>query len=79
MKSKDKVSGKSQAIGSKVYDPKRNHFYALRSRGEQKSSPDVMNGMFQVFFIHLYALFDPGDTYFFTPLVARMFYIFLYL
>ena len=53
----------------------KNHFYALRSRGEQDSSPDVVIDMLKVFPIDVYALLDPGDTFFFvTPLVANNFY-----
>ena len=42
--------------------PKKNHFYALRSRGEQESSHNVVTDMFQVFSIDVYALLDPGAT-----------------
>ena len=43
----DKDSG--QASGSNVYPLKKNHFYALRSRGEQESSPNVVTSTSQVF------------------------------
>ena len=58
--------------------PKKNHFYALPSRGEQESSPDVVTSMLQVFSINVYDLFDPIDTLsFVTPLVYRKFEILL--
>ena len=62
MRGKDKDSGKYQASCSKVDPPKKNYFNALRSRGEQESSPDVVTGMLQVFAINVYCLLDPGAT-----------------
>ncbi|KAH0680946.1 hypothetical protein KY285_021901 [Solanum tuberosum] len=57
--------------GSNSDAPKKNRFYALQSRGDQESSPDVVTGMLQVFSINVYALLDPGATLFFvTPFVA---------
>ena len=57
-------------------DPKKNLFYALRSRGEQETSPNVVTFMFKVFSIDVYAFLDPGATLsFITPLVAKKFYI----
>ncbi|XP_069150141.1 uncharacterized protein [Solanum lycopersicum] len=41
LKSQDKCSGQAQASGSSD-SPKKNRFYALRSRGEQATSPDVV-------------------------------------
>ena len=38
LKSQDKCSGQSQACGSSDA-PKKNHIYALRSRGEQETLP----------------------------------------
>ncbi|XP_069150083.1 uncharacterized protein [Solanum lycopersicum] len=74
VKGKDKGSRKTQTSGSKVDPPKKNKFYALRSRGEQESSPDVVTGMLQVFSIDVYALLDPSATLsFVTPLIARKF------
>uniref|UniRef100_M1DV13 Gag-pol polyprotein n=1 Tax=Solanum tuberosum TaxID=4113 RepID=M1DV13_SOLTU len=62
--------------GSNSDAPKKNRFYALQSRGDQESSPDVMTGMLQVFSIDLYALLDSGDTLsFVTPFVAMKFEI----
>ena len=74
VRSKDKVSGKSQASGSNKAQ-KKNCFYALLSCGEKQNSPDVENGMLKAFSIDIYALFDPGATLsFVTPLVAKIFY-----
>ncbi|XP_069150827.1 uncharacterized protein [Solanum lycopersicum] len=54
--------------------PKKNHFYALRSRCEQETSPDVVTGMLKIFSIDGYALLDSGATLsFVTPLVAKKF------
>ena len=58
-KGQDKKS--KQASSSNVDASKKNIFYALRSRGEQQSSPDVLTGMLQVFFINVYSLLDLGD------------------
>ncbi|XP_069154338.1 uncharacterized protein [Solanum lycopersicum] len=49
--------GKAQASGSSD-TPMKNHFYALRSRGEQETSPGVVASMLKVFNIDLYALLD---------------------
>ena len=44
--------------------------------GEQENTPDVVTDMLQVFYIIVYAFFDPGATlYFVTPLVPRKFYV----
>ena len=42
--------------------PKRNHFYALKTRDEQENSPDVVRSTLQVFSINVYALLDPGSS-----------------
>ena len=56
--------------------PKKNLFYALCSRREQETSPDVVTGMLKVFCIDVYALLDPDATLsFVTPLVAKKFNI----
>ena len=69
--------GKRQSSGSYVDPPKKNCFYALRSRVEQESSSDVVAGMLQVFSIDVYDLLDPGTKLsFVTPLIARKFNIF---
>ena len=57
MTGQDKVSGKSQACGSNEA-PKKNRFYALYSREEQETSPDVVTSMLKVFLVDLYGLLD---------------------
>ena len=48
--------------------------YALKARGEQESTPDVVTGMLQVLSINVYGLQDSGATlYFLNPLVAMKF------
>ena len=61
LKSQDKGSGQSQAIGSSDA-PKKNRFYVVRSRGKQKTSPDVVTGMLKVFSLDVYVVLDPGAT-----------------
>ena len=69
MKGQHKGSGQASDCNSA---PKKNHFYALRSRGEQETSPDVVTGMLKVFSIDVYVLHDPNPTLsFVTPLVAK--------
>ncbi|XP_069150279.1 uncharacterized protein [Solanum lycopersicum] len=41
VRAQDKGSGQAQSSGSNEA-PKKNHFYALRSRGEQETSPNVV-------------------------------------
>ena len=75
MKSHDKGSGQSQATGCSD-SPYKNRFYALRSRGEEETSPDVVTGMLKIFTLDVYALLDLGATFsFVTPLVAKKFYV----
>ena len=53
-------------------DSKKNRFYALRSRGEQETSPDIVTDMLKLFSIDVYPLLDPDATlYFVSPLVAK--------
>uniref|UniRef100_M1DF09 Retrotransposon gag protein n=1 Tax=Solanum tuberosum TaxID=4113 RepID=M1DF09_SOLTU len=52
--------------------PKQNRFYALQTRGEQESSPDVVTGMFKVFQLDVYDLLDPGATLSFMTLYMAM-------
>ena len=67
-----KGSGQAQASRSNVDALMKNHFYAVLSRGEQESSPDVMTNMLQLFSIDVYALLDPGATLsFVTSLVSK--------
>ena len=76
-KRQDKGSGQSQASGFNMDPQKNNHFYELHSRGEQESSPDVVTGMVQVFYIDIYPLLDTGAALsFVTHLIARKFDIF---
>ncbi|TMX04583.1 hypothetical protein EJD97_007266 [Solanum chilense] len=42
LKGQDKGSGQAQASNFNMDPPKKNHFYALHSRGEQESSLDVV-------------------------------------
>ena len=60
MKGQDK-GGQAQSSGSSNA-PKKNHFHALRNRGEQETSPNMVTSMLKVFFIDVYALLDPGAT-----------------
>ena len=71
---KGKDNGSGQASSSNVEAPKKFHFYALRSRGEQESSHGVGTGIFEVFYLNFYALLVSVSTFsFFTPSVARKF------
>ena len=73
LKSQDKGSGQAQAsCFSDAWN--KNNFYALRSRGEQETSPDVLIGMFKAFSFDVHALIDHDATLsFVTPLVAKKF------
>ena len=62
VKFKGKGKGKNQASGSNVDPPKKNNFYALRTKGETKSYADVVISMFQVYYIDVYALLHTGAT-----------------
>ena len=78
LKCQDKDSGQDQARGSNVDRPKKIIFFVLRSRGEQETSPNVLTGMLKVYSIDIYSLLNTGYTLsFFTPLVAKKFYILL--
>ena len=71
----DNSSSQAQESGSNVDAFKKYHFYALRSRGEQETSPDVVNGMLKVLFIDVYALSNPGATLsFVTAFIAKVWY-----
>ena len=51
-----------------------NHLYALSNSQENENSPDVFNGMIQVFDLTIYTLLDPGASlYFVTPYVPMNF------
>ena len=45
VRSHGKGNGQTQPSGPSSEAPKRNHFYALKARGEQESAPAVMTGM----------------------------------
>ena len=76
MTDQDKGSDKAQASGLNDA-PKKNRFYALRSRGGQETSPNIVTSMLKVLYIGVYALLDTSDTLsFVTPLVAKKFDIF---
>ncbi|KAH0636401.1 hypothetical protein KY289_036316 [Solanum tuberosum] len=63
--------------GSSASAPKQNRFDALQTRGEQYDSPDVINGIFKVFQLDVYALTDPGATFYFAkPDVTMRFDVF---
>ena len=71
VKVKDKDSGKASGLNDA---PKKNNFYALPSRGEKETSPDVVTGMLKVFSIDVYALLYLGATLsFVTPLISKKF------
>ena len=73
LKSQDKDCGQAQASGSSDA-PKKNRFYALRSRGEKDISLNVLIGRLKVFSLDVYALLDPCATLLFvTPLAAKKF------
>ena len=73
VRGQDKGSGQAQASGSSD-SPKKNRFYALRSRDVEETSSDVVTGIFEVFSIDAYDLLDPGfNLSFVTPLVAKKF------
>ena len=77
LKGQDKGSDESQLSGSHVYTPKKNRFYALRSRDEQETSANDVKGMLKVYSIYVYVLLDPSATWsFVTTPVAKMFIIF---
>ena len=71
VKSQEKGSGQASYSNE---SPKKNHFYALRTRGEKETSYDVVICMLKVFSIDVYALLDPCTTLsFVTSLVAKKF------
>ena len=78
VRSQGKGSIQYQSSGPRFEAPKRNQFYALKARGEQENSPDIVTSMLQVLSINFYALFDLGATLsFVTPMVARKFDVLL--
>nr|XP_010321207.1 uncharacterized protein LOC104647482 [Solanum lycopersicum] len=73
-KTQGRESNQFQTSGLNFDAPKKNRFYALKSRGYQEHYIDVVTGMLQVFSINVYALIDPRATLpFVTPLVVIKF------
>ena len=66
MRFQDKGSIKDQSSVPSYDAPKRNYFYALRSRGKQEKSRNVVTSQLQVFPIDVYDLLDPGATLLFV-------------
>lgn len=62
IKGKYKTGRQCQARESNDDAPRKNHLYALRSRGEKESSLGVVTVMLQVFSMNAYVLHDPGAT-----------------
>ena len=76
VRGQEKGSTQAQISGLSSHAPKRNPFYALRSRDNQEESPDLLTGILKVFSIDFYAFIDPGSTLsVVTPLVAEKFHI----
>ena len=72
LKGQYKGSVQAQSSGFNVDALKKNPFYALQSRGEQETSPDVVTGILKVFSTNVYSLLDSGATLsFVTTLVAK--------
>ncbi|WMV43118.1 hypothetical protein MTR67_036503 [Solanum verrucosum] len=77
LKVKGREGKQATPSGSGLNAPKQNRFYALQTRGEHESSPDVVTGMLKVFQLDVYALLDPGATLsFVTPYVVMRFDMF---
>ncbi|XP_015078326.1 uncharacterized protein LOC107022147 [Solanum pennellii] len=63
-----KENGQAQPSGPSSDAPKRNRFYALKPRGEQEISPDVVTGATLYFVTHLVARkFDVIPDVFIAP------------
>ena len=68
-KGKEKIGQSSGSSDSR----ENNRFYALHSKGEQGTYPNVVTDMLKIFTLDVYALLDTGDTLsFVTPLVALL-------
>ena len=65
VKSQDKGCGQAQKSGSSDA-LKKNRFYALCSRGEQETSPDMVTNMLKVFSIDVNTLLDPDAALLFV-------------
>ena len=55
---KGKINSQGQPSGPSSEAPKRNRFCALKARGEQERSLDIVTGMLQVFLINVYTFID---------------------
>ena len=72
VRSQGKGDDQPQLSVSSSEAQERNCFYALKARGKEGNSPNVVTGMLQVFSDNVYAMLDPGDTLsFITPLVSN--------
>ena len=72
VRAQEKGIGQVQSSSLSSEAPNGNRFYALKARGEQESSPDVVTSMSQVFSINVYTLVDHSSTLsFFIPFIAR--------
>ena len=61
-KTQEGENSQAQSSGSNPDDHKINCFYALKSKRDQESSPDVITGMLKLFSFDVYALLDLGPT-----------------
>ena len=74
MNVQEKGSRQDQVSCSNVISLKKNHFYVLRSRGEQVSFVCMVTSILQVYCSDVYALLDLVATLsFVTPLIDRKF------
>lgn len=62
LKDRGREINKSQASGPSSDAPKKNRFYAIRSRSDEVDFLDNIAIMLQVFFINVYDLVDPDET-----------------
>ena len=62
MKAQERENYQARASTPKSDATKKKHFYALQSRGDQESSPDVVTGILQLFFFDVFSSFNPGAT-----------------
>ncbi|KAH0784229.1 hypothetical protein KY290_003827 [Solanum tuberosum] len=58
LKTQGRENAQAQASGPNPDAPKKNHFYALQSRGDQESSPDVVTDMLQGCLYHIVRVKD---------------------
>ena len=62
IKYQGKENSQNQATVANPNAPKKNHFYALKSSGDQDDSADVFTNTFHVFSINVYTSLDSGAT-----------------